>query len=285
MLDLLGKFSERRQQLTETIVTDLDINQVFPNTEQPRKTFDEEHLRILSNSIMQYGVFSPILVKLQSDGTYQIISGECRWRASKIAGKLTIPAIIKNYEEIVSDEIALIENMQRRDLNPIDEAMSFKTYLEKYNVSQKDLALKVGKSRAYISTAVRLLDLGDNVIKRIVNNQLSIGQAKLLLTMDNVKDINALCDRIEKENLNVRQLEKIIKDKQSTGNTNNYSENTQSNIPIDVLGKQNKLNKLREKGLSVKVKGDKTRGVVTLSYFNECDLDKIFELLDGGDDD
>lgn len=264
---------------------------MFPNSEQPRKSFDEEHLRVLSESILEYGVFQPILVKIIEDSTYQIISGECRWRASKMAGKDTIPAIIKDYEDIVSDEIALIENIQRRDLNPIDEALSFKTYLEKYNVSQKDLADKVGKSRAYISTSIRLLDLGSYAVGNLVDGKLSVGQAKLLLTINDIQEVNTLCDRIEKENLNVRQLEKILKEKQlkkSVRNNEKILDNSNkldTTQIIDITGKQQTITNLQDNGLCVKLKGDKSRGVITISYFSQDELDKILSLLKGESND
>ena len=272
--------------IMESNIIDLDINKVSPNLEQPRKTFDEEHLRILSDSILEYGVFQPILVKKIVDGTYQIISGECRWRASKMAGKDTIPVIIKDYEDVVSDEIALIENIQRRDLNPVDEALSFKTYLDKYNVSQKELADKVGKSRAYISTSIRLLDLGNRAVDSLVDGKLSVGQAKLLLTVSDINEVNLLCDRIEKENLNVRQLEKIIKEKQlkKTMQCNNVnSENNKiinTNL-IDITGKQHIISKLQSDGLCVSLKGDKSRGILSVSYFSEVELDNVLLLLGG----
>ncbi len=186
------------------------ITKIEPNREQPRKVFEEEALNELAASIKQYGLIQPILVQDKKD-RYEIIAGERRWRAAKIAGFKEIPVIIRNYTDREIAEIALIENVQREDLNPIEEAMGYKRLIEDFGLKQEEVAECVSKSRSAITNALRLLKLSDEIQQLLVENKISVGQARPLLVVDDKEKQNLLAQRIVKDNLSAREVEKLVK--------------------------------------------------------------------------
>lgn len=195
------------EKAAETMVK---ITKIEPNREQPRKKFDEEALNELAESIKHYGLISPILVQDKKDH-YEIIAGERRWRAAKIAGLKEVPVIIREYTEREIAEIALIENVQREDLNPIEEAMGYKRLIEEFNLKQEEVAECVSKSRSAITNSLRLLKLSEEVQKFLVDGELSMGHARALLAVEDSEKQTFLAKKIINEKLSVRDVEKLVK--------------------------------------------------------------------------
>ncbi len=195
------------EKAAETLVK---ITKIEPNREQPRKNFDEEALNELAESIKHYGLISPILVQDKKDH-YEIIAGERRWRAAKIAGLKEVPVIIREYTEREIAEIALIENVQREDLNPIEEAMGYKRLIEEFDLKQEEVAECVSKSRSAITNSLRLLKLSEEVQKHLVDGELSMGHARALLAVENSEKQTLLAKKIISEKLSVREVEKLVK--------------------------------------------------------------------------
>ena len=171
----------------KNVVVELNIIDVEPNKDQPRKSFDKEKLDALASSISEIGVILPIIVSKTNSGRYQIIAGERRWRASKIAGLKTIPAIIKDYETKEAAEVALIEYLQREDLNPIEEAKGYKSLIEGFSMTQEEISKRVGKSRSAITNSLRILNLPEEIIKYVVSGEISQGHARALLAINDDK--------------------------------------------------------------------------------------------------
>ena len=189
----------------------MKISLVEPNREQPRRNFEEDALLELADSIKQYGVLQPLIVRKRDD-YYEIIAGERRWRAAKLAGVKEVPVIIKDYNQQEILEIALIENIQRENLNPIEEAMAFKKLLEEFNLKQDEVAERVSKSRTAVTNSMRLLKLDGRVQQMIIDDMISTGHARALLAIDDPEQQYALANRIFDEKLSVRETEKLIKD-------------------------------------------------------------------------
>ncbi len=204
-------FIENDSENSNEAVT-LRIADIEPNRDQPRKDFDEGALAELSQSIMQYGVLQPILVRPLPLGGYQIVAGERRFRASRMAGLTEIPAVIRELSDNETMELALIENLQREDLTPIEEAKGYKTLIDTYSMSQEQVAQSVGKSRPAVANTMRLLLLPDDVIEMVEKGELSSGHARALLALENKAMMSNLAQEIVKKNLTVRQVEKIVKD-------------------------------------------------------------------------
>ena len=190
----------------------LRIADIEPNRDQPRKDFDEQALSELSQSIMQFGVLQPILVRPLIDGGYQIVAGERRYRASRMAGLTEIPAVIRELTDNETMELALIENLQREDLSPVEEAKGYKTLIDTYQMSQEQVAQTVGKSRPAIANTMRLLLLPDDVLSMVEKGELSQGHARALLSLENKALISAIAEDVVKKGLSVRQVEKLVKD-------------------------------------------------------------------------
>ncbi len=203
-------FSENDTEDNNEVVT-LKISQIEPNRNQPRRSFDEDALEELSQSIKEHGVLQPILVRPQIYGGYQIVAGERRYRASRMAGLTEIPAIIKELSDSETMQIALIENLQRRDLSDLEEAKGYQTLMDEYGFSQEDVARTVGKSRSAVANTLRLLGLPDDVKELLDQGKLSAGHARALLAVDQDKEIKEAADKIIKEGLSVRQTEKLVK--------------------------------------------------------------------------
>ncbi len=204
-------FIENDAENSNEAVT-LRIADIEPNRDQPRKEFDEQALAELSQSIMQHGVLQPILVRPLPLGGYQIVAGERRYRASRMAGLTEIPAVIRELSDNETMELALIENLQREDLSPIEEAKGYKTLIDTYSMSQEQVAQTVGKSRPAVANTMRLLLLPDDVIELVENGDISSGHARALLSLEDKALMSSIADEIVKKNLTVRQVEKMVKD-------------------------------------------------------------------------
>lgn len=204
-------FIENDAENSNEAVT-LRISDIEPNRDQPRKEFDEQALAELSQSIMQHGVLQPILVRPLPLGGYQIVAGERRYRASRMAGLTEIPAVIRELSDTETMELALIENLQREDLSPIEEAKGYKTLIDTYSMSQEQVAQTVGKSRPAVANTMRLLLLPDDVIEMVEKGELSSGHARALLALENKALMSDIAKEIVAKNLTVRQVEKLVKD-------------------------------------------------------------------------
>ena len=226
-IDALFQESKEEQQPDEQVV-ELEISEIRPNPYQPRKTFNEEALEELAKSIKKSGVFQPIIVRKSSVKGYEIIAGERRYRASKLAKKTEIPAIIREFNEEQMMEVAVLENLQREDLTPLEEAEAYNTLMEKLNLTQTQVSERLGKSRPYIANYLRLLGLPGKVKLMLQDGSLSMGQARTLLAVKDEEKLMELAEKTVKEGLTVRQLEQLVaqingkKPKKAKKQTNPY---------------------------------------------------------------
>lgn len=193
-------------------VMDISIDEISPNPWQPRRDFDEESLNALASSIRENGLIQPVVVRKKKDGTYELAAGERRWRAAKMAGLTVISAISKEYDDRSMAEMALVENLQRKDLNPVDEGMAYRKLMDEYGLTQENISKKVGKSRPYVANMVRLLDLPEEVKDFLSKGQLTAGQARPLLGLESDAEKVQLARRIVKEGLSARKVEDIIRE-------------------------------------------------------------------------
>ena len=255
-------------------VMELDINLVIPNPNQPRKIFNEEALNELAQSIKMHGVIQPIVVNVQDDGKFMIIAGERRWRATRIAGLNTIPAITKNYTEKQVKELALIENLQREDLNPVEAARAIKQLMEEYSFTQEMVADRIGKSRPAIANTLRLLSLPVNILTLVEENRLSAGHARSLVA---IKDPNVqykFATMSSDNKMSVRDLEKQIK-KYLSPNNQKIKEKVEQSIELREL-----VNEMqRAFSTKVSVIGNDNKGRIYIDYYSRDDLDRIVDIL------
>lgn len=254
-----------------TKTNELKLSEIRANPYQPRKIFEEEPLNDLAKSIKEHGVFTPILVRKSVQG-YEIIAGERRWRASKIAGVNTIPAIVMEFTDTQMMEISVLENVQREDLNPIEEAAAYLHLAERLNYTQEVLAQRVGKSRVYVANIMRLLKLPQPVQKLLTDKKLSMGHVRPLVTVENEEDAIELANKIVNEGLSVREVEKLVKDFESGA--------TKPVKKIDVKRKDPNLvyvENLMELKLQTMVVVEK--GQISIKYTSVDDLNRILELL------
>lgn len=251
---------------TNDQIVEIDLSELRANPYQPRKNFDEEALNELASSIKEHGVFQPIIVKKSIKG-YEIIAGERRFRASKLAGMQTIPAIVKDFSDEEMMQIALLENLQRENLTSIEEAKAYKSIIESMNITQDELAKKVGKSRSHVTNILGLLKLPASVQDMVLYNKLSMGHARVLSKLDDPKIVEDLAQRVITEDLSVRKLESLVYDneekevkiKKSSNNEYKYMENF-----------------LKEKlGTNVKINNNK----ISIKFSNVQDLNRILEIM------
>ncbi|EQF22408.1 stage 0 sporulation protein J [Clostridioides difficile CD160] len=265
---------EIKGETSEKEIVNIDIDEIYPNEVQPRKQFDEEKIKVLSDSIKNYGVLQPIVVKKDENDKYMIIAGERRFRASKLANKSKIPAIIKDIDMKDIMEIALIENLQREDLNSIEEALAYKSLIEHYNVTQEEISEAVGKSRPHITNTLRLLNLGQDVIEMIDSGRITAGHGKALLRIVD-KDLQLqIAKKIEEEELSVREVENIAKKI-----SENKEEVPKKSKPKDVfiLDVEDKLRNIF--GTKVNISKGKKKGKIEIEYYNDDDLNSIVSML------
>lgn len=262
-----GSNSSNVNKNSELFITDL-----LPNSDQPRKKFDEESLKDLSESIKVHGLLQPITVKNNDDGKFTIIAGERRWRASQIAGIKKVPVNIINIDDKNLFELALVENVQREDLNPVEAAMAIKDFIEKYNFSNEQLIKVTGKKRASISNTLRILELPEKVLNWIIEGKVSRGHAVALLALDNQSEIIKFAEQIIKKNLSVRDIEKISRVRKIEKNLN-MSDNR--NIYLDNLKKEMET----QMGLTIKVKGSTNKGKVEIRYDSLEELNNLIKFF------
>jgi len=260
----------------ESKVIKISIDRIKPNPNQPRKHIKEETLKELAESIKQKGIIQPIIVR-EKEGYYEIIAGERRWRAAQIAGLQEIPVVIRNdISELESLELALIENIQREDLNPIDLALAYNELIEKYNLTQEELAKILGKSRSAIANTLRLLKLPEEIKNHIISGKLSEGHGRVLLALEDEKEMTRLANECIEKQLSVRELEEIIyfksqeqiREKIVSHETNQEKKNNDLvNIEEDLI---------EALGTKVIVKGSLNKGKIIIEYYSREDLERIY---------
>lgn len=252
------------------------ITKVEPNREQPRKNFDEDALLELSESIKQFGLLQPILVQ-DRDTYYEIIAGERRWRAAKLAGLKEVPVIIKKYTEQEIVEISLIENIQREDLNPIEEAQAFRRLLTEFNLKQDEVAERVSKSRTAVTNSMRLLKLSDEVQQMVISEMISTGHARALLSIEDKDQQYILAQKIFDERLSVREVEKLVKSLIKPAKDKKEKEKPKD-LSFIYQDMENKLKESLGTKVSIVSKGSGS-GKIEIEFFSNEEMDRIYELL------
>ena len=257
-------------------VTMVRISEVEPNAAQPRKAFDPAELETLAESLNQYGMIQPITVRMV-DGMYQIITGERRWRAARMAGLSEVPVIIITADDKKAAELALVENIQRSDLNPIEEAMGFAALIEEYGLTQEEAAKRIGKSRSAVTNSLRLLNLPESVRKMIENGDISTGHAKVLLGMPNAEMIERAALQITTRDLSVRETEKLVQmmlDAENRKNEEKVIRDVDHTRSLELLV-QKKL------GRTIKINEKGKKSTITIGYSDNEDLEKLLVMLCG----
>lgn len=275
---LFGDYSELDEiDVTNEMVKEIPLEEIRPNPYQPRKTFDEEALNELADSIRQSGVFQPIIVRESTIKGYEIIAGERRFRASELAGKATVPAIIRAFDEERMMEVAVLENLQREDLTSLEEAEAYDMLMKKLKLTQEEVAKRLGKSRPYIANYLRLLGLPESVKKMLQSDEISMGQARTLLGLKDKRMIIKIANKVVRDNLTVRQLEQLV---------------NQLNQPKEVEQKSNKAEKkpyyIRESedrlmdkfGTAVQISDKGNKGKIEIEYLSTDDLTRILDILE-----
>ncbi len=252
----------------------MKINEVEPNRDQPRKNFDEDALLELSDSIKQFGVLQPLLVRKRKD-YYEIIAGERRWRAAKLAGVKEVPVIEKEYTDQEILEIGLIENIQRENLNPIEEAIAYKRLLEEFKLKQDEVAERVSKSRTAVTNSMRLLKLSDKVQQMIIDDMISTGHARALLAIDDPELQYTLANKIFDEKLSVRETEKLVKEIKNPKKPKEKKSVANSFIYQDL---EEKMKSVFGTKVSIASKG-KGKGKIEIEYYSDDELEHLFDMM------
>jgi len=267
------KQSAENTQKPDSVV---DINLVEPNREQPRKFFDEDALLELSESIKQVGLLQPILVQ-DRQSYYEIIAGERRWRACKLAGLKEIPVIIRDLTKQQIVEISIIENIQREDLNPIEEAMAYKRLLDEFDLKQDEVAEKVSKNRTTITNSLRLLKLCDEVKQMVVDGKLSTGHARAIISIEDPAEQTEIAEKIFDEKMSVRDVEKYIK----SLNKPKVSKSKKANESLQVVYSniEEELKLLFGTKVSMSTKNDEKSGKIVIEFYNHDDFDRIVDII------
>lgn len=265
----------------ENTINTLKISLVDPKSDQPRKYFDKDALEELSESIRENGLLQPILVREYANGRYQIIAGERRFRACKLAGLTDIPAIVLDRDDKAAAQIALIENIQREDLNPLEEALAYKSLKDEYDMTQEDLSLKIGKSRSAIANSIRLLDLPDEILTMVAARELSAGHARTLLGVKDKEDMILLAQIAAEQDLSVRQLEEQVK--KINRAKKKVVEDIVEDEPFVDYFREMELKIQRQLGRKVKISDKGSKKTLTLFYEDNEDLDDLLKLICGSD--
>lgn len=261
-------------------VVEIKIDEIVPNDQQPRRQFSEESLQELAASIEKKGVIQPIIVRKQPGGGYQIVAGERRWRACRLLGKKTIPALIKDYSDQQLLEIALIENIQREDLNPLEEARAYKALIEEYGLTQEEVAARVGKSRPFIANLMRLLNLAEPVQALVAGGQLSAGHARALLPLPAEGQVK-LAEKIVREGLSVRQCEALVKGILTLAEEQKVSRQKPDAAPaLDKTLVMDYQERLRERlGTKVEIEQRGEKGRIIIEYYSPEELSRVLEFF------
>lgn len=263
---------EDKEKESNNLIKEIDINKIIPNNDQPRKNFDEEKLSSLSESIKENGIIQPIVVVKEKE-FYKIVAGERRWRAAKMAGIKKVPIIEKKLNDKEIMELSLIENLQREDLNPIEEAEAYKRLIEEFKLTQEAISVKVGKSRPVIANSLRLLNLDDKVKQYLIEGTISVGHGRLLLEISDKEKQYEAAKRIIDYSLNVRQTEKFIKEMLEK------KENKKTSIKKDIYIKEVEDRLKNVLGTKVCISKGKKKGKIEIEYYSQEDLERLIELF------
>jgi len=269
---------EKAEKVTDGIF--VEINKVEPNREQPRKTFDEDTLIELAESIKQFGILQPLIVQ-DKKGYYEIIAGERRWRAAKLAGLKEIPVIIKELSRQEMVEISLIENIQRENLNPIEEAIAYKRLLTEFHLKQDEIAERVSKSRTAVTNSMRLLKLNEKVQQMVIDDMISTGHARALLGIDDLEMQHQIAQKIFDEKLSVRETEKLVKKLQQETDESEKQEKEEKTDP-QIKAVLDKLEETMKSIFGTKVainQKDNNKGKIEIEYYSMEELDRIIDLI------
>jgi ParB family chromosome partitioning protein len=271
----LGKGLGALIQNEEEQVQEVSVKELRPNPYQPRKVFDQKAIDELKDSIQEHGILQPIVARKSIKG-YEIVLGERRFRAASEAGLKTVPVIVKDYTEQKMMEVALIENLQREDLNPVEEAQAYQKLIEHLKLTQEELAVKVGKSRPHIANHIRLLQLPKPVLELLSNGQISMGHGRALLGLKKKAKMQLVVQKTIDDGLNVRQLERLIQDINMNVSRGTKKKTIENNVFI-----KEKESSLRDRlGTSVTIKKTKRKGKIEIEFFSQDDLERILEILE-----
>ena len=272
-----GDNTKTKQVVKEVVkeVDTIDINKIEPNNNQPRKNFNEDKIHELAESIKQHGLIEPLIVQKGKKGFYTIIAGERRWRAAKLAGVKEVPVIEKEYTDQEILEIGLIENIQRENLNPIEEAIAYKRLLEEFNLKQDEVAERVSKSRTAVTNSMRLLKLSDKVQQMIIDDMISTGHARALLAIDDPELQYTLANKIFDEKLSVRETEKLVKEIKNPKKPKEKKPVANSFIYQDL---EEKMKSVFGTKVSIASKG-KGKGKIEIEYYSDDELEHLFDMM------
>lgn len=256
-------------------IVNINIDDVHPNPRQPRTVFHDESIQELAESIKEQGVIEPILTRIR-DGKYELVAGERRWRASKLAGLTVIPAIIKEFTDEQSLELSLIENLQREDLNPMDEAEGYSRLINEFNLTQEEVAKKVSKDRSTVANMLRILALPDEIKQSLRKEEIAVGHARPLLALESAERQIEIWHQIVKNKLNVRDVEVLVAGGEEApvkkgGRKRAYTQNAELNALVEKL--------TTHLGTKVKIFGTPERGRIEINYYSKEDLERILEML------
>lgn len=259
----------------EQAAVEVRLSEIEPNRDQPRKDFDEEALAELADSILKHGLIQPILVRPLSNGTYQIVAGERRWRASRLAGLTQVPVIIRELDDTAAMELALIENLQREDLNPVEEALGYKTLLEEYGMTQEKAAERVGKSRPAVANALRLLHLPSEELTMVRSGEITAGHGRALLSISD-PEVYEKAVKMAKSGMSVREIERLSRAGKKTGRGE-----TAPKKPSETFYSEMELALKAELGRKVKITGSGKKGTLEIEFYGKEDLADIAARLAG----
>ena len=270
----LSSLFEDNNTISEEPVSTLRLSEIEPNREQPRKNFDENALAELADSIRQHGVIQPLMVRPMPDGTYQLVAGERRWRASRMAGLTEVPVVIRELSDEQTMELALIENLQREDLNPIEEALGYRALMDNFDMTQEKVAASVGKSRPVIANSLRLLKLPQSVVNMVRSSQISSGHARALLALDDEEEIVKLADKIVSDSLTVRDIEKIAQQKGKPD-----AANAEKPFVRDTFFDEVQLALEEHLQRKIKISHRGSKGSVTIEFLSKDELTELANKL------
>lgn len=264
-------------ELEDKMELELNISEIEPNQNQPRKAFNQAQLEELADSIRKYGVLQPLLVQ-KKDGNYKIIAGERRWRAAKLAGLKTVPAVVREYSVQQAMEIALIENLQREDLNPIEEAQAYQRLIEEFSLKQEEIAERVSKNRTTVTNSLRLLNLNPEVQQMLVEGRLTSGHARALLAVADPKQQLELAKKVEAEHMSVREVEKAVK---LLGKEKKEKKKDPVDEAVELVFQDMENRMKTVMGTKVNIsRKDKTKGKIEIEYYSEAELERLVELIE-----
>ncbi|MBQ9750652.1 MAG: ParB/RepB/Spo0J family partition protein [Clostridia bacterium] len=264
-------------------VSKIKVNDIEPRRDQPRKNFDEESIQLLADSISIHGVLQPIIVRENSDfpNTYEIIAGERRWRAAKMAGLSEIPAITVDGDDLKVAQIALVENVQRENLNPVEEAFAYQALVDRFGLTQEQLSKEVGKSRSAIANMLRLIDLPDEVLSLLKEGKITNGHARAILGLDDEDQMIALAQKVYERDLSVREVEKTVKRLLAEQDVETLKTTPDEFVQRRVYMRDLERRVMDKLGRKVKINQTTKKKTVELSFDNDADLEELLTLICG----